>query len=208
MPKKRLLSQLLRLLRENKASSGRLRIQFNINAVEKSFDYFATLSPLKPAEYLFKRSGWKLGLFKSQKILLGDQNHFKSNNRSIYLLSNGWNIENGFDQSVVLNERNQVIDTTSCNIFWVKNGKIYTPLLKSGGVDGCFKRFLIKEEKHFGHKIKIKSCQPKTLLNADEIFVTNVIRGIQWISTYEGKTYDNTISKELFQRLKSWEGRI
>ena len=41
---------------------------------------------------------------------------------------------------------------------------------------------------------------PETLQNADEIFLTNAIRGIRWISQFKERQLYNVTAKSLYQR--------
>jgi branched-chain amino acid aminotransferase len=40
-----------------------------------------------------------------------------------------------------------------------------------------------------------------TLLNADEVFLTNVITGIRWVKQCRNKVYHNTITNKIFTSL-------
>jgi branched-chain amino acid aminotransferase len=49
------------------------------------------------------------------------------------------------------------------------------------------------------NKIKVYECtlNPQNLLAADEMFLTNAVRGIEWIVGYRTKRYFNDMSKKL-----------
>ena len=49
------------------------------------------------------------------------------------------------------------------------------------------------------NKIKVYECtlNPHNLLSADEVFLTNAIRGIEWVVAYKTKRYFNEMSKKL-----------
>jgi branched-chain amino acid aminotransferase len=44
---------------------------------------------------------------------------------------------------------------------------------------------------------------PQTLLSADEVFLTNAIKGIEWVASYRTKPYQNGFSKKLLELLNS-----
>ncbi len=209
IPKKRVLRKfLLRLVRKNKLNCARLRIQFNASLEDDKVDYFANVVPLQEANhYTWIKEGWKIGVYREHYKLF-DGTWFKSNNRNIYLLGKKWATTNSFDDALVLNINNRVADSTACNVFWVKDGEVFTPSVTAGGVDGTFSKFLKRNQKELGVKVGVKKCSLKSLKNADEIFLTNVIRGIRWVREFEGKQYDNQICKQLFEKLKSWESSL
>jgi branched-chain amino acid aminotransferase len=59
--------------------------------------------------------------------------------------------------------------------------------------------------------IKVYECPilPQHLLSADEILMTNAIRGINWIGEYRNKEYSNNMSRKLVVLLnKYWENQL
>jgi branched-chain amino acid aminotransferase len=42
---------------------------------------------------------------------------------------------------------------------------------------------------------------PQNLLAADEIFLTNAVKGIEWVVAYRTKRYYNDMSKKMIQLL-------
>ncbi|MCB0503308.1 MAG: aminotransferase class IV [Bacteroidetes bacterium] len=205
--KKKLTHQLQKLIVKNGQKNARLRIQFNASLNNSNLDYLATTVPLDESdEFIWIEKGWKLGLYKDHYKAI-EKNGFKANNRNIYLLAKKWAHQKGFDDALVMNTAKRVTDSTACSLFWVKKGKIYTTPVSEGGIDGTFSKFLKSQQKPWKIKISEKICTVHTLMDADEIFLTNVIRGIRWIKTFRGRNYENTISRQLFNQLKNWESQ-
>ena len=42
----------------------------------------------------------------------------------------------GIDEAITLNERGEIAAATMANIFWVKDGTVYTPALSTGAIAG------------------------------------------------------------------------
>jgi branched-subunit amino acid aminotransferase/4-amino-4-deoxychorismate lyase len=78
----------------------------------------------------------------------------------------------GCDQSIILNERNEIVETSICNIFFRKDGLIYTPPLSSGCVNGVLRRAIMHEQ-----DVHEKIIPLDALANFDSIFLTNAVRG-------------------------------
>ena len=74
----------------------------------------------------------------------------------------------GYDEAVIFNEQNFVIETTSSNLFFVSNNKLFTPHLNQGCVEGTMRELIIN---NFNVKeIKVKMDD---LINSQEIILTN-----------------------------------
>lgn len=78
--------------------------------------------------------------------------------------------ENKFFDNIILSQKNFISETSSANIFWIKNGKIYTPDKSCDALNGTIRQRLLKIS-----PIKINEVKAKisTLENADEIFLSN-----------------------------------
>ncbi len=60
-----------------------------------------------------------------------------------------------------------------------------------------------------GIKVYESSIVPQNLLAADEIFITNAIRGVNWVSGYRTKRYFNNVSRKLVALLNDyWDNQL
>ncbi len=94
----------------------------------------------------------------------------------------------------VLNTHKRICDASIANVFWVKNKKIYTPPLSEGCIAGVMRKNLLQKI----DGIIQQPCEISDLQNADEIFLTNAISGLRWVTEFNGKVYGNTICREIF----------
>jgi branched-chain amino acid aminotransferase len=99
--------------------------------------------------------------------------------------------ESGFDESIILNTKGNIADTIYANLFLIKNEKIYTPALSEAPVDGVMRKQVLQLAKKQGYKIYEEAITGNDLTNADEIFLTNAIKGIQWVGQFKNKFYTN-----------------
>ncbi len=111
---------------------------------------------------------YKLGFKDSRSPF----SNFKTDNNLLYLDSIQYAKNQGCDQSIILNERNEIVETSICNIFFQKGEKIYTPPLSSGCVNGIMRRVTIHEK-----CVQEKTIPLDTLNDFDSIFLTNAVRG-------------------------------
>ena len=117
--------------------------------------------------------------------------------------------EQGLDDLFLTNEKGNVIESGSCNVFIVSNGVLYTSGLDEGCIAGTMRMQVINLA--IKHNIKIYECSilPQNLLSADEIIFTNAIRGINWVAGYRTKRYQNNMSRRLVVLLNAyWENEL
>jgi len=94
--------------------------------------------------------------------------------------------EQGFDEVVLLNERGEVAECTSANIFLVKDNKVSTPPLSSGCLPGVTRALLLEEIRVPGVVVEEKILFPADLEAADEVFITSTTRDLMPVCSVEG----------------------
>jgi branched-chain amino acid aminotransferase len=94
--------------------------------------------------------------------------------------------EQGFDEVVLLNERGEVSECTSANIFIVKGDQAFTPPLSSGCLPGVTRALLLEEIRVPGIAVAEKILFTSDLESADEIFITSTTRDLMPVASVEG----------------------
>ena len=97
----------------------------------------------------------------------------KSCNALVSVLSSIYARGNNFDNAILFNTDDNVIECFNSNIFIVKEDIIYTPPVSDGCVSGTMRGWVLNNE-----TVIEKSLSEKEILNADEIFITNAVSGI------------------------------
>jgi branched-chain amino acid aminotransferase len=102
--------------------------------------------------------------------------------KTISWLNNVWAVaeanKEGFDEVVMLNERGEVAECTSANIFAVKDGKILTPPLNSGCLEGVTRGILMEIAPDAGLPVVEQSLRPEDLYAAEEVFISSTNRNL------------------------------
>ena len=102
--------------------------------------------------------------------------------KTISWLNNVWSIaeanKEGFDEVAMLNERGEVAECTSANIFAVKNGKILTPPLSSGCLEGITRGILLEIAPEAGLSVVEQPLSPEDLFTAEEVFISSTNRNL------------------------------
>lgn len=98
-------------------------------------------------------------------------------------------ISQGYDEAILLNTESNVADGAITNIFIVKDNQIYTPPIADGSLPGVVRRILLQQLTSEFSIIE-KSISPVELFNADEVFLTNALIGIQQVNKINKQKYE------------------
>lgn len=114
--------------------------------------------------------------------------------------------EQGYDQGIILNNKGFIAETGSANLFMVKNGRLYTPSVDSGGLSGVVRSKIIELARNSGIKCHELKLRPEKLVEADEIFTTSSFKLVWPVTELKlDKIYrfnPGPLSRAIFNRLK------
>ncbi len=94
--------------------------------------------------------------------------------------------QRGFDEYILLNERGEVSECTSANIFAIQGREVWTPPLNSGCLPGVTRAVLLEEIRIPGISAIEKTLQPRNLEEADQVFISSSTRDFLPVSHIEG----------------------
>ncbi len=95
--------------------------------------------------------------------------------------------ERGFDEIVMLNERGEVSECTSANLFAVFGDRVVTPPLDSGCLPGVTRAILLEEIRRPGLMMAEERLTLEQFLAADEIFMTSSTRDLLPVTEVRGE---------------------
>jgi len=98
----------------------------------------------------------------------------------------------GFDEVLLLNERDEICECTSANIFVAHGGEIWTPPLNSGCLPGVTRQILLDTVRVEGVPLLEKVLYLRDLEQADEIFITSTTRNLLPVVSIEGRPVRHT----------------
>ena len=205
-------TQILATIEANGAITAAYRIKILVwrqegglySPTTNEIDFSVQCSDLQNSFYLVSQDQYEVELFKDHYITSGLLSTLKTNNKIINVLGSIFAKENGYENCLLLNEKKQIVEALNGNLFLVKGDVIKTPPLKDGCLKGIMRKQIlaILADLH-DYDVQEVSISPFELQKADEMFVTNVITGIQSITKYRKKQYTNTIAKELLGKLNA-----
>jgi branched-chain amino acid aminotransferase len=141
-------------------------------------------------------AGLVLGLADDIVKAIDSLANFKTTNALVYAIAAQQAKAHKWNDALVHNNHGNIIESTIANIFWLKDGQLYTPPLSEGCVAGVMRRYIMERI-----PVTESILDTDTLYVADEVFLTNAIRRIKWVSVIVDKTYSNTLTRKLYSQL-------
>ena len=191
--KLRLETALRELIAANNCRDGRARITIFDNSASRLWQ-----TPENPpaeesvlittADVHVNRADWKLGVSPFRVNTSSPLAGVKSTNYLENLLAAEEAKLRGFDEAVRLNERGEIAAGCLSNIFWIADGKIFTPPLATGALNGTMRNFVIKTAAESGFEVVEKISELGGIRKADAVFMTSAGIGVKRVSRFEQRT--------------------
>ena len=159
--------------------------------------------PIDNNYFKLNTEGLIIDIYNIMKKSLDQFSRFKTLNSLLYVQASIYAHENKLDDSLILNGDSNIIESSRSNIFIVSNGVLYTPPLEDGCVGGIMRMNIINIAINKNIKVYECSLRPQNLLIADEVFLTNTIKGIEWVRGFQNKRYYHDLSKKIIDELNS-----
>lgn len=147
-------------------------------------------------DFTYKPEGISLGVYQDMGKAIDLLSNCKTTSALVYVMASIYKKEQGLGDMVVLNSLGNVCETSNANIFYIKDKNIFTPALNQGCVEGVFRSQVLKYCRDQEINVEEKEVTVQELQNADEIFVTNVISGVQGIANFQGKSKKQEFLKQ------------
>ncbi len=203
-------AQILELLTYHSSDSNSFRIKFMVFRNEGGFytpqtndiTYFISVNSLDADLYLLDTTEYKVELFKDFYVTPGLLSTLKTNNKVLNVLGSVYAKENQYDNCLLLNTNKSIVEALNGNLFLVKGNSIKTPPLEDGCLKGIMRKQVLETLKKSPDLECVEaSISPFELQKADELFVTNVIQGIQPITAFRKKTFTTSVSQSILAKL-------
>ncbi|MBM72185.1 MAG: 4-amino-4-deoxychorismate lyase [Crocinitomicaceae bacterium] len=145
--------------------------------------------------------GLAIGLYQELAKTPSRISNLKNLHSQLYVQAGNFAKYKGLGDVLILNDYNQLIEATSSNIFLVFNGALHTPKLEAGPVGGVMRAAVINLALKLNIKVYECNLEAHELIKADEVFLTNALKGIQWVASYRTKRYFNKTASMLLEKL-------
>lgn len=94
--------------------------------------------------------------------------------------------DKGFNEVILLNERDEISECTSANIFLAQGDRVWTPPLRSGCLPGVTRDLLLGDVKAPGIEVKERDLTIADVEKADELFITSTTRDLLPVLSVDG----------------------
>jgi branched-chain amino acid aminotransferase len=193
--------------------NGRIRLEVFRNdgglytPQTNAVSYLIEAAPLTTKEYILNDTGLKIELYTEIKKPVSRLSNLKSANALYYVMAGLHKREHGLDDCLVLNTDDNIAEAISSNLFLVKGEQLITPSLDQACVAGVMRESIVQQANEQGAPVTETSITVKDLLEADEVFLTDVIHGLRWVGAFRNKRYFNTRSRQLLQSINLQQAR-
>ena len=169
---------------------------------QNQFPYLLIQSwPLSPTVQQLNENGLVIDIYKDARKVADRFSAIKSNSYLPYVMGALWAKEQQLNDAILLNPFDRVADATIANVFIVKDGKLKTPLLTEGPVNGVMRRHLLQLLRKENMPVEEGVITVDELIEASEIFLTNAIHGIRWVKQLGNNHYTNLLTQKLHTQL-------
>jgi branched-chain amino acid aminotransferase len=176
--------------------NGRVRLEV-YRSDEGRGHFTIEARPIDPSYIFWNDKGWDLGVFGQGRKSSDSFSMLKSSNYLLYAMAALFAKENSWNDAIVLNNAGRICDSGKANIFIVQKNEILTPPLSEGCVAGVMRSFILSKMP----AINERAITLEELLSAEEVFLTNALFGIRWVSRIGRQEFRKDHSKKLYQML-------
>lgn len=171
---------------------------------DNNVSFLISILPLENSVYGIEKENYEVELYKDFIVAKHLLSTIKSSNRIINVTGSIFADENGYDNCLLINDDKNVVEALNGNLFMLMGNKLITPPVSEGCLNGVMrKQILALAKKIETLEVVEEPISPFDLQKADELFITNVIKGIQPITKYRKKDYESKMAKELVFRLNA-----
>ncbi|GAA3780657.1 aminotransferase class IV [Flavobacterium ginsengiterrae] len=164
--------------------------------------YLINASSLENTLYVLNTAQYEVDLYKDFYVSKQLLSSIKTTNKMINVTGNIFAHENGLANCLLINDTKNVIEGLQGNLFMLTGKKLITPPVSEGCLNGIMrKQILALAKKVEGIEVVEEIISPFDLQKADELFLTNVIMGIQPITKYRKKEFTSNLAHLLMQKL-------
>jgi len=168
---------------------------------DKTLQYVMECWPLSESVNQLNENGLLVDVFPDARKSCDKFSNLKSANFLPYSMAALFAKKNKLNDCFMLNTHERICDATIANIFWIKEGNIFTPPLQEGCVNGVMRRYLLKKMLDAGFRIQEIPANVSDIESADEVFLSNAINGIRWVGQFGEKKYANSTTAKIYTDL-------
>lgn len=110
----------------------------------------------------------------------------------------------GADDAIMLNERGEITEATTANVYVIRASGLLTPPVEAGILKGTTRSRILALCRREGISAQEVTLSPADLLRADEVFVSSSVRGILPVCRVDGNLIGGGGVGAVTRRLHEW----
>ena len=166
--------------------------------------YLISASKLQSQHYSIENNQYEVDLYKDYYVAKHLLSSIKTTNKIINVTASIFAKENSLDNCLLINENKNIIEALQGNLFMLVDNKLITPPISEGCLNGIMRKQIISIVKKMPKMVVAEEpISPFELQKASELFITNVIKGIQPITRYRKTEYKTDFAIKLLQELNT-----
>jgi branched-chain amino acid aminotransferase len=110
--------------------------------------------------------------------------------------------EQGSFEAIMVDAEGQIAEGTTSNVFIARGGRLHTPPLAAGILDGITRRFVIALCREDRIDVVEERLLPGDVTSADEVFLTGTIKEIIPVTTIDGAKIGDGLPGPVTRRLR------
>ncbi|PWH82153.1 aminotransferase class IV [Algibacter marinivivus] len=202
--------EIRKTIEANNLSNRSTRIKLQVHRNEgglytpetNNISFIISVKSISQDFYSLNDDFYEVDLFKDYYVSPSLLSTLKTNNKVLNVVGSIYAKENNLNNCLLLNTNKHVVEALNGNVFLVKGNTIKTAPLADGCLKGVMRTQLLNTIKAIPeYELVEDSISPFEIQKADEMFITNVIVGIQPVTKYRKKVFANELSKLLLQKL-------
>jgi branched-chain amino acid aminotransferase len=164
--------------------------------------FLIAIESLENSAYSIVQKEYVVDLYTDFYVAKQLLSSIKTTNKLLNITASIYASENGLDNCLLVNDSKNVIEAVQGNLFMLKGNRLITPPVSEGCLNGVMRKQILSLAKTIENlEVVEEAISPFDLQKADELFITNVIKGIQPITKYRKKEYAIDFSQVLLQKL-------
>jgi len=167
-----------------------------------SVSYLIQVEKLENTTYSIIEKEYVVDLYTDFYVAKQLLSSIKTTNKLLNITASIYASENGLDNCLLLNDSKNVVEALQGNLFMLKGNTLVTPPVSEGCLNGVMRKQILSLARNIENLEVLEAViSPFDLQKADELFITNVIKGIQPISKYRKKEFTTDFSKKMLEKL-------
>lgn len=164
--------------------------------------FLINVDSLDEKQYSIIRKEYIVDLYTDFYVTKQLLSSIKTTNKILNTTASIYASENDLDNCLLLNDNKNVVEAIQGNLFMLRGNTLTTPPVSEGCLNGVMRKQMLKLAKTIENiQVEEEVISPFDLQKADELFITNVIKGIQPITKYRKKEFSTDFSLLMVHKL-------